>query len=450
MLRSAFLLALLPALLPSLRAGSVRTPAENSLAAIVQAAPVRAGQTSETVDISSASEHPAFQSLALSWSGSASCNSIRVRVSEDSQKWSEWRDLLLDSDLSDAGEKLYFTGITHFSRPQRFLQYSFDVEAACSDAAIEVTVTMFPPSAGRVRSQSVRSETFTLGNVQVRSRTDWGCPDGQGSRWTPAFSTVTHAFVHHTAGFNNVIDWEAEVRSIWAFHTLTRGWGDVGYNFLIDPNGVIYEGRAGGQGAIGAHFSCRNTNTVGVAMLGTFTSQLPTGAAMKSLQDLMAELTSSNGIAPAVVTLHKPSGLMLNGLSAHRDGNTPAGATCTVTECPGNFLYAKLPELRSALSACKAVSIDAQPSSLVLAQGSPAQLRVMVSGSGTFSYQWFRGTSGDTSTPVAGGSSATLAVISSTSESYWVRVNNECGSVDSATAVITTVASGRKRGQRRN
>ena len=124
----------------------------------------------------------------------------------------------------------------------------------------------------------------TITKPAVVSRTSWGCPDGQGSGWTPQYTTVTHLIVHHSATANTSSDWAATVRSIWNFHTNDRGWGDVGYNYLIDPNGVIYEGRAGGDNVIGAHFSCQNGGTMGVCMLGTFTSVSPTAAALSSLQ----------------------------------------------------------------------------------------------------------------------------------------------------------------------
>ena len=119
------------------------------------------------------------------------------------------------------------------------------------------------------------ASTSPLPKPPVVSRTAWGCPEGQQSSWTPQYTAVTHLVVHHSAGSNTSSDWAGTVRSIWDFHSRPvedggRGWGDVGYNYLIDPNGVIYEGRAGGDNVIGAHFSCRNGGTMGVCLLGTF------------------------------------------------------------------------------------------------------------------------------------------------------------------------------------
>ena len=320
-------------------------------------------QTAAVVDSES------FEAVALSWS-SASSVTVRVRASNDRVTWSDWLPLAIDGDLTNESEGRYLTAITHFGEAKRYVEYSF------SESVDQLTLTMFPPSARAIRERRGTNEGLgpqasglgpahpqseargprpeawsgiTLGPLEIRSRADWGCPDGESSRWTPAYTTVTHAVVHHTAGSNTLIDWEAEVRNIWYLHTFTNGWGDIGYNFLIDPNGVIYEGRAGGAGAIGAHFSCRNTNTVGISLLGTFSNVAPSDAALTSLKRLLAQLIARNGIDPTAVLRHPSSGLNLPTILGHRDGNVP-GATCTITECPGDVLYAMLPGIRTELA----------------------------------------------------------------------------------------------------
>ena len=282
-----------------------------------------------------------FEAAAISWTADSAAV-VRVRVSDDGQQWSEWAVLAVDSDSSDPSAGRYVTAITHFGSVKHFVEYAIE------GSPERVMVTMFPPAPARTEHR-IATNTFSVGPVSVRARTDWGCPDGESSPlWTPQHTVVTHAVVHHTAGANMVADWDNELRNIWYLHTYTNGWGDIGYNFLIDPNGVVYEGRAGGAGIIGAHFSCRNTNTVGVALLGTFTNVPPTDAALASLKNLLTELCRRNGIDPTAIVHHPPSGLDLPTIIGHRDGNVP-GATCTITECPGNVLYSMLPAIRSEL-----------------------------------------------------------------------------------------------------
>lgn len=182
----------------------------------------------------------------------------------------------------------------------------------------------------------------------VVSRTSWGCPDGQGSGWTPQYTTVSHLIVHHSATANTSSDWAETVRGIWNFHTNDRGWGDVGYNYLIDPNGVIYEGRAGGDNVIGAHFSCQNGGTMGVCMLGTFTSASPTAAALSSLKRLLAWKAEQRGIDPLGSAYHAGTRLTLPRISGHRHGNPAVpDYACTTTSCPGDNLYGQLQAIRT-------------------------------------------------------------------------------------------------------
>jgi hypothetical protein len=282
---------------------------------------------------SSAESAEPFESAAITWSAS---QPSRMRVSDDGAKWSDWFAIPADHDSPNG------SAIVHFGRNARYLEVDPRLEG--------LTVTVFPPQTRRL---SPAPQSVSVGHLLARSRTDWKCPDGEDAAgWKPQYSTVTHLVVHHTAGANSVPDWEAEVRSIWYLHTFTNGWGDIGYNFLIDPNGVIYEGRAGGAGAIGAHFSCRNTNTAGVALLGTFTSGLPTQAALDALEHLLAELAERNHIDPKAFAWHVPSEMNVPTIIGHRDGNT-SPLTCTRTECPGDALYAMLPAIRNDVAAIK-------------------------------------------------------------------------------------------------
>jgi len=192
----------------------------------------------------------------------------------------------------------------------------------------------------------------------VVTRTEWGCPDGQiTTHGTLSYTTVTHLIVHHTVNDNNATNWPAIVRGIWNFHVFDRGYADIGYNYLIDPDGVIYEGRAGGDNVQGAHFSGVNNGTMGVALLGEFTSIEPASAALGSLRKILAWKCDQLDIDPKSASLHVRSGLMLAHISGHRDGPSS-------TECPGGALYALLPRIRGEI---KSLLQNAGPLSIVSA-----------------------------------------------------------------------------------
>jgi hypothetical protein len=154
------------------------------------------------------------------------------------------------------------------------------------------------------------------------------CPGG------PEYTYVANAIVHHTVNSNNYGPGDAVgiMRGIWAYHVQSLGYCDIAYNFLIDNYGVPYEGRLGGidQPVLGAHSLNWNTGTTGVAILGTFTSVLPSNAALTTLQDLIRWKFKVHGVNPFEVDYAHILG--------HRD--------TYATECPGQALYNYLPYTR--------------------------------------------------------------------------------------------------------
>jgi hypothetical protein len=170
-------------------------------------------------------------------------------------------------------------------------------------------------------------------------RLDW-CPDGScPPDPTPEFvPNPTHIIIHHSAGPNVASDWAAVVRSFWDYHVNVNGWDDIGYNWLVDPNGVLYEGR--GDGRLGAHFCAQNGNTIGICVIGDFTDVQPTDEAIAELEDYLAWDCCDKNISPLGTGFHSGSGLVLPFIAGHRDG--------CMTSCPGDAFYPMLPAVRQA------------------------------------------------------------------------------------------------------
>jgi len=182
-----------------------------------------------------------------------------------------------------------------------------------------------------------RTVTCPCPQPDFEGRLDW-CPTGDCPKdTTPTATTVTHLIVHHSAGTNVSSDWAGVVRSVWDYHVNVNGWDDVGYNWLIDPNGVLYEGR--GDDVRGAHFCGTNTATMGVCMLGDFTNISPTTNAKSRLKDLLAWKSCDIDADPIGSSLHIPSSLTLNHISGHQDG--------CATACPGDMFYPELAGIRT-------------------------------------------------------------------------------------------------------
>lgn len=228
----------------------------------------------------------------------------------------------------------------YFAKPGKF-NYSLQVNVNRQDIEIKDIEVIFidPGKSNPISPISVENTEDTYPKPPVVTRTQWGCPQGQSSGWGPSYTTVTHLIIHHTDDNNNVTDWPAAVRAIWQYHTFSNGWGDVGYNYLVDPNGVIYEGRAGGDNVVGAHFCGTNGGTMGVSMLGTYTTVSPSAALQASLGKILAWKADQRGINPLGSSFHGSSGLTINNISGHRAG--------CATDCPGQrFVDIDLPNVR--------------------------------------------------------------------------------------------------------
>jgi uncharacterized protein with LGFP repeats len=207
------------------------------------------------------------------------------------------------------------------------------------------------------------------GQPPIIARRAWA-RGGAHPRVAPAYGTVELAFVHHTEnpdGYSAASVPEM-LRSIYDFHRYTHGWNDIGYNFVIDRFGRIFEARAGGidEPVIGAQAGGYNAYSTGIAILGTYSSQRISPAALTALEHLLAWKLSLHG-APVeghVTVRVTPGGAVysrfpantpvsLPRVSGHRDADS--------TNCPGDALYGELPALRG-----RAVRLAGRPARATL------------------------------------------------------------------------------------
>ncbi|GAA2611017.1 N-acetylmuramoyl-L-alanine amidase [Paractinoplanes durhamensis] len=198
------------------------------------------------------------------------------------------------------------------------------------------------------------------------SRSAWSADETLVTTTISVASEVRVVFVHHTAESNNYscTDSAAIVRAIQKYHVKSNGWSDIGYNFLVDKCGTLFEGRRGGvtKPIIGAHTYGFNTYSAGIAVLGNYSTTDSPGPAEKTIAQVAAARLGAYQYNPATtgqLTENAPDGKFPQGqvvtfqrISGHRDG--------VATECPGNNLYARLPAIRA--EAVNVVSgLTAQP-----------------------------------------------------------------------------------------
>jgi N-acetylmuramoyl-L-alanine amidase len=154
--------------------------------------------------------------------------------------------------------------------------------------------------------------TAATARPAIVSRKGWGAVESLRRAGPDYSSTVKAAVIHHTVKTNRYAPSEsaALVRADYLYHVRSRGWNDIGYNFLVDRYGRVFEGRYGGitRAVLGAHAGGFNTYTTGVAMLGTFSSSRPPAAMLASLKRLLAWKLDLSHVDPAGKTTLRSAG----------------------------------------------------------------------------------------------------------------------------------------------
>jgi hypothetical protein len=286
-----------------------------------------------------ASAVPRFNMVGVHWQGSGS---VAYRTHRAGGSWSALRT----ADADDRVQASWHLG-----------NLDWVGTAAAIRFRTEGTVT-------RLRAYYVWSPPEKLlarrlqiaGSPSIIPRASWNANESI-RRAPPAYSDAVHfAVVHHTAGSNNYTAAEsaAIVRGIEIYHVEGNGWDDIGYNLLVDKYGQVFEGRYGGvdKPVIGAHAEGFNTGSVGVAVLGDYTTKTLPPAAKTALEQVLAwrldlahvdPLSTFQWLSGGNPRFPKGIPVFLRAIAGHRDTG--------FTDCPGNALYAELPQIAKEVAA---------------------------------------------------------------------------------------------------
>ena len=220
------------------------------------------------------------------------------------------------------------------------------------------TVTSVAGSSPRSRA------TAAVTQPNVVSRAEWGADESirDQTYWTKPsnFQTIQKLIVHHTGDAGAVPPSpEEHIRAIYTSHVRSRGFSDIGYNFLVSADGRVFEGRFARtyspgeeptgedtqrRGVTGAHADGYNSGSVGVALLGNFVNTTPTEASVTALVELLAWKAERHRLDPRGATAYDNPASSTDtprtfpNIAGHRDVGS--------TECPGGRLYSMLPSVR--------------------------------------------------------------------------------------------------------
>ncbi len=296
-----------------------------------------------------------FALVGVSWDdpGAVLDGTVQVRTrSAATGRWSDWRALATDGeDAPDTPEGGRGATAPLWVGPSDGIA----VRAAPGGRPLPagLRAELVDPGTGPA-VRSVREAEHEGPRPGIVTRAGWGADEALRE---PEFSytgPVRAVFVHHTDTTNDYACEDAPkiIRAIYQYHVKSNGWRDIGYNFLVDKCGTIYEGRAGGvaEPVLGAHTLGFNTDSAGVAALGTYVSAAAPQAQLDGIAKLAAwKLGLTGRDAGGTTTLVSTSdgsryprgtAVSFNAVSGHRDAFN--------TDCPGDALYGRLGEIRSA------------------------------------------------------------------------------------------------------
>ncbi len=298
---------------------------------------------------------------------------VQLRV-RDHGTWSGWTALTLpDGGPDDGSRDARAAAARHVTATEPLWVGSADgVEArvvstktdATAPAGLDVVLVdggTSPADAAAHPAGAMSMAAAAQSQPTIYTRAQWGADERlrtyNSGCGTPDYgSTIKMGFLHHTDGTNGYTSSSVPsiIRSIYAYHVESNGWCDIGYNFLVDRFGRIWEGRYGGitKPVIGAHTGGFNTDSFGVSLIGDFTTTAPPSAMLGAAEKLFAWRLGAYYRDPAATTTMYAgsfsgsryaagSTVTFKVISGHRDAD--------LTTCPGSAAYAKLPAFRTAV-----------------------------------------------------------------------------------------------------
>ena len=226
---------------------------------------------------------PKTNVIGIRWDQVGGDEDVLAEIRTFDGKWSAWAGLsgTGGEDRPDNSAATH-AGVIITKNAQK-VQYRLVINAS-ADASIEITkplITAIDATKGPEPTKQNKVAKFfgKLANAapsgpRIYSRAEWGSPEPNSSPgWPPEYRTLNRVIVHHTAAVHNGFDPGGAIRGIWQYHTYTNGWGDIGYNYIVDINGNIFQGRyydetyarATNQDVVGGHTYGNNYGTTGIA-----------------------------------------------------------------------------------------------------------------------------------------------------------------------------------------
>lgn len=322
----------------------------------------------------------AFQGIAPHWdSVEIPGAGIELSLSTDGVAWTEPVWVMESSDGGPPDRQGRRFGRMVPANWASFVRYRTFNSQGDEASLPGLTFSYFDASNGPTMLEAAQPAlTPSLAQPPIISRAAWGADeglrfDGQGQEiWPVEYQAVEHVVVHHT-DTTNFEDPVLGLRLIYYYHAVTRGWGDLGYNYVVDFMGNVYEGRVGGEAAVGGHAFQYNWGSAGIATMGRYFDEPMTPEMRSGLTWITAWACRS--LDPLATPPFQDIS-SLPTICAHRDVNA--------TSCPGDAMYDDVRVLREGVRDVLAGTVAPpppssgfQPGDLVVTSAEGGNLRDM-------------------------------------------------------------------------
>jgi uncharacterized protein YgiM (DUF1202 family) len=299
-----------------------------------------------------------FYAVAPHWGADAAPgSSVQLSLSADGATWSDpivVYEADEDAGQPDEGGRKY--GRLVASGGASFVSYQALDPAGAPTVLPDLQFTYIDATPGPTLDEVYAAAlTPSVAPPPIISRSDWGANESYrlnrngNVKWPPQYQTVEKVIIHHTdtANFQDPL---VAIRSIYYYHAVTRGWGDIGYNYLVDFMGNVYEGRFGGENVIGGHAYQYARGSSGIGTMGRFSTEATTPEALTGLVWITAWVGRNLDPLGSGPFHQRPN---LPTICGHRDVND--------STCPGEVLYGDLAEIRQYVSEVLAGTTDPAP-----------------------------------------------------------------------------------------
>lgn len=340
--------------------------------------PVPGAETVPTLAVSQPETAP-FSAVGVTWllDEAVVATQVNIRVRDSAGAWGEWFTAEIENPGTDANPDALAAGELRGGTEPVWTgeQVGVEIEILTLSGAApqDVAAVLIDPNQSAADTDlsdpAVQDTAEAAASMPaIFSRAQWGADENIMS-WDPELApTLKAATIHHTADSNTYTADQvpAMLRSIYSYHSVSRGWGDIGYNVIVDKFGRAWEGRQGGLAStvIGAHAGGFNTSTFGVSMIGNYDIVDAPAPMIDMVVSVISWKLGLYGVDPRGSTTLTSGGggtskfaagvvVTLPTIFGHRDVGS--------TTCPGQYGYSRLAEIRERVAYTMAIGSGVVP-----------------------------------------------------------------------------------------